>query len=135
MSESWAVQASYKFGVGGQNMLNVRGESAEDLSQHLAALADGDVVTSITHLGAVLEAGNNLTPVTSSAAPPPPAAPSNVAQFPQQPPAAPAVQAPTCPHGTRLFKRGVGAKGAWAAYFCPAPKGDPSACAPDWQKA
>lgn len=126
MSESWAVQASYKFGTNQQSMLNVRADDTDQLKIQLELLSDGEVLTALTHLGQVLEAGAALTPVTSPAAPAPqPAQPQP--QYQQN-------QPPTCPHGVRKFASGVGAKGPWAAYFCPAPKGDPNACAPDWQK-
>lgn len=39
---------------------------------------------------------------------------------------------PSCAHGPRTAKSGASAKGPWRAYMCPAPKGDPSQCQPDW---
>ena len=39
---------------------------------------------------------------------------------------------PSCPHGPRVAKSGNSAKGPWRAWMCPAPKGDPSQCQPDW---
>lgn len=132
MSDNWGVQASYKFGQNQQQMLNVRAEDADTLKIQLDGLAEGDVIAAITHLDQVLQAGSALAPVTSAAAPA--TAPSNVAQFPQQGQST-QVQAPTCPHGVRKFGSGVGAKGPWAAYFCPSPKGTPGQCAPEWQKA
>lgn len=134
MSDNWGVQASYKFGTNAQSMLNVRAEDADTLKIHLDVLAQGDVLSSLTHLGQVLEAASALTPVTSPAAPAPAPAPSNVTPFPQQQLHSGPVQAPSCPHGVRKFNRGVGAKGPWAAYFCPLEKGNPNACAPDWQR-
>lgn len=55
--------------------------------------------------------------------------------------AAPATEAPSaftnasvpqCQHGAKTAKTGSSAKGPWRAWMCPAPKGDPSQCAPDW---
>lgn len=40
--------------------------------------------------------------------------------------------APQCQHGSRVYKTGRSAKGPWAAWFCPRPKGAPDACAPEW---
>lgn len=39
---------------------------------------------------------------------------------------------PSCAHGPRTAKSGASAKGPWRAWMCPAPKGDPSQCQPDW---
>ena len=39
---------------------------------------------------------------------------------------------PQCQHGAKTAKTGSSAKGPWRAWMCPAPKGDPSQCAPDW---
>lgn len=36
--------------------------------------------------------------------------------------------APVCNHGVMVYKTGTSAKGPWKAWFCPAPKGDPSQC-------
>jgi hypothetical protein len=36
----------------------------------------------------------------------------------------------TCQHGQRQYKSGQGAKGPWAAWMCPAPKGTPDQCKP-----
>lgn len=36
--------------------------------------------------------------------------------------------APVCNHGAMQYKTGTSAKGPWKAWFCPAPKGDPSQC-------
>lgn len=37
---------------------------------------------------------------------------------------------PSCIHGERVFREGNGAKGPWAAYFCPTPKDTPGQCKP-----
>lgn len=39
---------------------------------------------------------------------------------------------PQCQHGAKTAKSGSSAKGPWRAWMCPAPKGDPSQCKPDW---
>lgn len=53
------------------------------------------------------------------------------------PPAAPAPSftqstLPSCHHGPMQARSGVGAKGPWRAYMCPAPKGTPGQCEPRW---
>jgi hypothetical protein len=42
--------------------------------------------------------------------------------------------APTCQHGTKLYKEGTSASNgrAWKAWFCPAPGNDPTQCAKQW---
>jgi hypothetical protein len=138
VSDDWNLQVSVKFGQTQAGMLNVRGENAVELNAHIVSISDGEILTNITTLESLLQAGSNLVPVTSPAAPDPlPPALQPSAGLPQQrqQPQYQQTPAPTCPHGTRQFKSGVGAKGPWAAYFCPQPKGTPGACAPEWTKA
>ena len=51
-------------------------------------------------------------------------------------PAAPAAPAQTsgrtCQHGQMVYREGVGKKGPWRAYFCPAPKDTPGQCDPQF---
>lgn len=49
-------------------------------------------------------------------------------------PAATNTDGPVCKHGPKQYKEGMGAKGKWRAYFCPAPKGTPDQCQPEWIK-
>ena len=134
MSETWNLQASYKFGERG-DMLNVRGENALELNAHLASLTDGDVIQNITQLGALLNGAQTVANV-----PTPPAAQGGPQFVPQQPTPQPVVtgggqgqqNAPQCPHGQRVYREGVGSRGPWRAYFCPAAKGTPGQCAPDF---
>lgn len=73
-----------------------------------------------------------IQPVTQTyPAPAVPAAP----QAAPQPPAvatAPPANALFCPHGQRTYKTGTGKTGAWAAHFCPLPKGHPDQCEAIW---
>ncbi|MER7445008.1 hypothetical protein [Micromonospora avicenniae] len=47
----------------------------------------------------------------------------------------PGMTAPTCPHGTKAWKTGGGnGKREWKAWMCPAPKGAPDQCPPEWVK-
>lgn len=62
-----------------------------------------------------------------------PTSPAPSASAPQGQAAAPG-PAPTCPHGERVYREGTGAKGKWRAWFCPAPKGTPDQCSPQWVK-
>lgn len=59
---------------------------------------------------------------------------SGQVQYNQPAPAAPAGGGYTCNHGSRNFKEGNGAKGPWAAWMCPTPKGTPDQCPPLWRQ-
>lgn len=69
----------------------------------------------------------------------PPVAPMASQPY-QQAAAAPAAPAgapgpaPTCQHGTKLYKTGVSTKNnrEWSAWFCPAPGNDPTQCEKQW---
>ena len=43
---------------------------------------------------------------------------------------APAQGVPTCSHGPRVHRTGVGKNGPWTAWFCNTDKDDPSKCKP-----
>lgn len=52
-------------------------------------------------------------------------------QAPQGAP--PGAQAPSCPHGVKKYVAGTNAAGKpYKFWGCPAPKGDPSQCPPEW---
>ncbi|MGL4178294.1 MAG: hypothetical protein ACRCSN_19740 [Dermatophilaceae bacterium] len=51
----------------------------------------------------------------------------------QQGPPAGSPPPPQCSHGARVYRTGPKKNGGeWKAYFCPAPKGDPSQCDAEW---
>lgn len=54
----------------------------------------------------------------------------------QRPSAGPApASGRTCLHGPMTFRTGTSAKGPWSAYFCPAQKGDPTQCQPQFLRS
>jgi hypothetical protein len=133
---SWKIQVSPKTPSG--TLINVRGDSGEEVKvglEQVGAIAGTIATTEALLTGAGAAAAGGLVtpaPVADEAqaqqfAPPQTNAP--VANNGGQ------VAPPTCPHGPRTFKSGVGAKGPWAAYFCAAAKGTPGACDPQWVKA
>ena len=87
---------------------------------------------------ALAKAAGHASPLTvaPSATPDPfepPAASTPVWEVPA--PAVPSFMnatVPSCAHGPRTGKSGNSVKGPWRAWMCPAPKGDPSQCKPDW---
>lgn len=138
MSDGFGVQSNFKFGANQQHMLNVRGDDADEHNSQVATLINApDYIGNITALGSLLDGAS----VVQSVPTPPQAQGGPGWQAPMASPQ-PVVagaglgqqNAPTCPHGTRVFRTGVGQRGPWSAYFCPAPKGDPSQCKPDFQR-
>ena len=70
--------------------------------------------------------------VGNVAAPAPVQATATAAPATEAPSAFTNASVPQCQHGAKTAKTGSSAKGPWRAWMCPAPKGDPSQCAPDW---
>lgn len=129
---------SYTAKIHGE-LFTVRGDDAESFLNNLAWAA--------TNIGQIVEATNliSATSITNEVMHRVPiqatatgvAAASNAWAQPAAPAAPPAftqasVPAPTCNHGPRTAKSGVGPKGPWRAWFCPAPKGDPTQCEAQW---
>lgn len=158
MSESWKVQASFKFGRNKDGLLNVRADGVPELKAFLDSLASQDVLGDLTVTtelisaldnasGAAVPAAAPAIPAQGVASPlqqlrdnaaagvaaPPPAAPPSEWGAPAAPVApAPASTAPTCIHGARGFVTGNKDGRAWSAWMCPTPKGAPDKCAPQW---
>lgn len=139
MSEdTWKLQASYKFGQHGQNMLNVRGNSTQELEYHATQLLQTEATQTLGALGALLTAVETVeavpTPVNAQGGPgyvSPMPTPVPVQHAPgHQQQAAPTP--PNCPHGPRKYAKGVNAKGPWQAWFCALDRGTPGACDPQW---
>lgn len=130
---SWKIQVSPKTPQG--TLVNVRGDNGDEIRAGLAAV--GSLAGDIASTEALLTGAGTAAAVLAA----PTADEAQAQQFQQQAPPQPQVPVggqvapPTCPHGPRVFKSGVGAKGPWAAYFCSEPKGTPGACDPLWQKA
>ena len=125
MSEDWKLQVSYKTPSG--DLINVRGNSAEELSVNLESI--GDYATQIASVGKLIAGAHALSPLST------PSFTSAVEQAPSSsagwaPPAS-ATSGPTCPHGARIHKSGVAkATGKpYAMWVCPLPQG-PEQCKP-----
>ncbi len=129
---------SFTTKVGSSNdLFTIRGDDFNSFTQRLLEFA------TLPQIQEFLNTINKLTPIEQAVvtafdatvvqqpvqvvpqqvfAPVPPAA---------QPPA-PAVVAPICHHGTKVAKKGNGAKGEWRGWMCPAPKNTPDQCKPAW---
>lgn len=104
-------------------LLTVRADTADGLAESL------EEVTNLV-LEKVVDVNNLLQSVAVAKAPAP-AAGATQTQAGAAQPAAPEVK--TCTHGVRQYKTGNGAKGAWAGWFCPTPKGTADQCKPVWK--
>jgi hypothetical protein len=109
------VQVSYRdnagriFVIGGENFDEFYANSVDLIGDTAARqlTEDFQLLVNPEAAPAVAAAG----PVRANAA-----APARAA-------AAPVPGAPTCEHGARTHRTGVGSKGPWSAWFCPQPKG------------
>jgi hypothetical protein len=125
--------------------LNFQAEDQATLTSHLVETfptISGETLP-ILVAQAFLEYKAVLTAAIGLAAPAAPRAASIQSEgpAPQWATAAPAA-APSGPpppqcshigtHGPMVYREGNGAKGAWKAWFCPAPKGDPGQCKPQF---
>lgn len=107
--DNYKFQASLKFGPGGIGMLNIRADSKEELEQSLT-----EALSTIGSTAVLVDAYNTEF--------------QGVSGPPQQ--SAPASQASgmLCVHGAMVRREGTNAKGKWAGWFCPTPKGTPGQC-------
>ena len=135
-------------------LINIRANTPDELSHQLNALSE--LSNQIQQTGAVLngqgvrstsQAVQNAqqglgAQIVAHDDAPPWATTTQAPSVPQQygppqglPPTVNPGQLPVnqCAHGQRIRKEGTGAKGAWGAWFCPAPKG-PGQCEPNWDK-
>lgn len=107
----------------GDNMLNVRGDSASDLLGELDTLANlsaeiDSAVTAIQSMECLKSGGVH------------PGANSNAAGARS---GGQNTQGRGCIHGPMTYRTGQGARGPWQGWFCPQPKGAPDACKPVFQ--
>ena len=121
------VQANFKTPRGA--LLNVYGKDEESFDMGLAILEHR--IARLTELEAQLAGAANAVPLVNTAAAP--AAPKAADTWGATPPASMvAGTVPNCQHGAKNAKSGASAKGPWRAWMCPAPKGTPGQCDPDW---
>lgn len=125
VNDDWKLQVSYKTPAG--DLINVRANTAEELSVNLEAI--GDYSTQIAATSAKIAGAFTLTPLstqssTTSTAP-------STSSTPVSAPPASATSGPTCIHGQRIHKSGVAKTTGrpYSMWVCPLPQG-PEQCKP-----
>jgi hypothetical protein len=98
-----------------------RDELIDDLAKDLEAVQLAKAIGNAAPLGQ----GAPVVEATATPAPGWGEAPTPSASFTQ-------ATVPSCQHGPRTAKSGSSAKGPWKGWMCPAPKGDPTQCQPQW---
>ena len=116
--EGTKFQVNYKLADG--TLINLYAKDIKDLE---TGLTDLSMVSTLIKSTGKEFAGSSSAPT--------PTVESITKQFETPPVAAPQVvegQAPTCKHGTMVFRAGTSARGPWRAWMCAAPKGAVDKC-------
>jgi hypothetical protein len=126
MNEEWKLQVSYK--IGSSDMINVRANTADELSVLLEGI--GDYSTQIAATNKKLAQAYVVLPLsttssTPSITPPVSLPPSPVSE-------ASGTAAPTCKHGARIWRSGNSKTTGkpYAFWACPTLQGTPDQCKP-----
>ena len=130
-NEDWKIQISPKTPSG--TLINIRGNTPEEVQELLGGVQE--LVVLIVGLEQAIGGVTAVAPLsTGTSTTTQPAQDFSGQGFPSTPPVAtaPVAQGPTCAHGARVHKTGVGAKGPWSAWMCPTPKGTVGQCPPAW---
>ena len=128
MSEDYKVQVSISLPPVGQyakgDMVNFRGESAEEVEALLDAALEGGFFEKAALASAKYLVATGLQDRAAGPSEPPSAAPGDGATV---------TQLRTCKHGKRTRREGDSSKGHWVGYFCPLQKGDPDQCKAEFE--
>lgn len=136
MSDEFKVQWSVSLPPAAQyakgDMLNLRGNSVEEVEVLFDQVLSGDFIKKAADVSAlfraaqVVAAGLGETATADTAAAAQPAQPAQQVQNN-------VTALKTCAHGVRERKSGTSKKGTWVGYFCPQPKGAQDKCDPIWE--
>ena len=118
------------------NLTTFRGDTIEEFTANLLAGADPSLPGLLESIEVNLgnQPGAPAAPPAAPVTAPAPAQPAPPSSGWNQPAPAPQQAAPACPHGVRVFKSGNKNGRTWQAWMCPAPKGTPGQCQPEWVK-
>lgn len=122
--DNYKYQASLKFGAGGVGMLNVRADTADEFRESI-----NHAVGVSAELAVLAEAFNSEFAAVSNLA----QGGFEVSPVHQQPQPQPQPAGRLCQHGSMVYRTGTNARGTWAGWFCPTPKGSPDQCAPKFE--
>lgn len=132
MSDDFKVQWSVSLPPAAQyakgDMLNIRGESVEEVADLFEKVLATDFIQKATDVANLLRAAQVVTEGTAAQAAPAASAPAQPAQEQSN-----VTALKTCAHGVRERKSGKSSKGTWVGYFCPQPKGASDKCDPIWE--
>ena len=131
-TENWKLQVSIKTSASREaDMINIRANTADELSVLLEGLADYS--TQIAATAKAVQAAYTVLPLSTGGST------QNTAQTQSSPatqaqPASPTggLSNPTCVHGPRIFRQGVSKTTGkpYAFWACPTPQGTPDQCKP-----
>lgn len=129
-TEDWKLQVSYKVGNG--DMINIRANTADELSVLLENV--GDYATQIAATQRQLATAVTVSPLSTSSSTASTGAPQSSTPPQAQTPTATGpggATGPTCQHGPRKYKSGISSKtgNPYAMWVCPMPQG-PEQCKP-----
>lgn len=123
--DGYKFQVSQKYGANGTGMLNVRADDAQELADNVtaavAAVGPAAVLaealnTEFLAVSNLAQGGFEVSPVNQQARP----QAASVGEL--------------CQHGSMVHRAGNNARGPWSGWFCPAQKGDPTQCAPKFDR-
>lgn len=131
-TDDWKLQVSYKVGSG--DMINIRANTADELSVLLENI--GDYATQIAATQRQLATAVTVSPLSTSSStgstmPPQSSTPPQVQTPTAMGPASSGTTGPTCAHGPRKYKSGISQKtgNPYSMWVCPMPQG-PEQCKP-----
>ena len=116
MAEATKFQANFKLADG--TLVNLYADNAAELEEALGKIQDlAPLVHSVSQSLTSAGPGRTFQPRRTG----------SIAS-PAQTTAVAEGQAPSCKHGTMVFREGVSARGPWKGWMCPSPKGTPDKC-------
>jgi hypothetical protein len=131
VSDEFKVQWSVSLPPAAQyakgDMLNVRGNSVAEVEEILDEILRDKFIDKAAEVSGFFRAAQ-VVPTTANEA-------AQGAAQQSQPAQSQGSSGHNCPHGERQYRTGNGRTGAWAAYFCPLPKGDANQCKPEFVDA
>lgn len=130
-TEEWRLQVSFKTPAG--TLINVRAATGAELGILLGDVTEAELATQVSSIENMMGVAHTLAPLGTTPSTPNPT-PQQSSQVVSAPVASPTPVGHMCKHGERKYVSGNGAKGPWAMWACPTPKGATDKCDPDWIK-